>query len=350
MARIERSIEVNAPLRAVYNQWTRFEDFPRFMEGVREVRRLDAARLHWHARVAGKDKRWEARIIEQVPDYRVAWHSVSGAESSGAVELEPLGEGRTRVSVRMDYGPEGVFETVGDALGLTTRRVEGDLTRFRRFIEGRGAERDPGRNFAPRGLLGGAWDDPIAAIRRMSEHADRLFETVIGGRVHGSRAQSEAPATWVPHVEISRRGEEYVVAVDLPGVRREDVQIEIDDGLIAVRGERRKEDVHSEGGVLRSERSYGSFYRAVPLPEGAKPESARAAMRDGVLEITLPLPARRQPRRLDIEDADIAARKEAYHYQTTEPANEPHRPDTDGGGERDRRERRDWQSEGRLGM
>jgi HSP20 family molecular chaperone IbpA len=330
MARIERSVEVDAPLRAVYNQWSRFEDFPRFMEGVREVRRLDDARLHWHAQIAGKDKRWDARITEQVPDQRIAWQSVSGTENSGAVEFEPLGEDRTRVSVRMSYGPEGVFENVGDALGLTTRRMEGDLARFKRLIEGRGA--DTRREFSPRALFGSAWDDPVAAVRRMSEQVDRLFETVVGGRVRGSgRAQAGAPDAWMPQVEISQRGPDYVVSVDLPGTRREDVQVDIDDGLIVIRGERRKEASRGDGGVLRSECSYGRFYRAVPLPEGAKSETARAAMRDGVLEIALAMPPQRQPRRLEIEPADTAATA---------------REDS-----QDRRgERRDWQGEGRLGM
>jgi HSP20 family molecular chaperone IbpA/carbon monoxide dehydrogenase subunit G len=349
MARIERSIEVNAPLRAVYNQWTRFEDFPRFMEGVREVRRTDDAHLHWHAQIGGKDKRWDARITEQVPDHGIAWQSVSGAENSGSVDLEPLAEARTRVTVRMSCAPEGLFENVGDALGLTTRRIEGDLARFKRLMEGAAETR---REFSPRARFGGAFDDPVAALRRMSEPIERLFETVVGGRVRaGARGQPEGPGMWMPHVEISQRELEYVVTVDLPGVRREDVQIDLDDGLIVIRGERRKDGVRGEGGVLRSECSYGRFYRAVPLPEGARADAARAAMRNGVLEITLPLPSRRQPRRLDIEDADAAARKEARRYPT-EPANEPQRPET-GTPEQDRRqsgERRDWQSEGRLGM
>jgi hypothetical protein len=144
------------------------------------------------------------------------------------------------------------------------------------------------------------------------------------------------------------RGDRLVVSVDLPGVRREDVQVDIADGAILVRGERRQALERSENGVLRSECSYGRFYRAVPLPEGADAGAARAAMRSGVLEVSLPMPPRRQPRRLEIEDDDIAARKEAYRYQSAEPANEP-QPQT---AEQDRRqgERRDWQSEGRLGM
>jgi HSP20 family molecular chaperone IbpA/uncharacterized protein YndB with AHSA1/START domain len=348
MAKIEKSIEVNAPLRAVYNQWTRFEDFPRFMEGVLEVRRVDDTRLHWHAQIGGKDKHWDARITEQVPDHRIAWQSISGSASSGTVELEPITEQRTRITLKASYDPEGVLENFGDALGVTGRRIEADLARFGRFMEGRGAEdRSWRERGAARGLLGG-WEDPVAAIRRMSDQMDRLFEGLVGGRLRGSpRAPAEESATWMPQVAISQRGDEYVVSADLPGVRREDMQIDIDDGLIVIRGERRRALERTEAGVLRSECSYGSFYRAVPLPEGADAGAARAAMRDGVLEIVLPMPPRRQPRRLEIEDDDIGARKEAYRYQT-EPADEQHPRGT----EQDRRqgERRDWQSEGRLGM
>jgi HSP20 family molecular chaperone IbpA len=348
MAKIEKSIEVGAPLRAVYNQWTRFEDFPRFIEGVLEVRRLDEARLRWHAQIGGKDKHWDARITEQVPDQRIAWQSVSGSENSGTVELEPIAAQRTRVTLKASYDPEGVLENFGDALGVTARRIEADLGRFKRFVEGRGAEGAAGRERGGvRGLLGG-WEDPVAAIRRMSDQMDRLFDGLVGGRLRGAaRAQPDEPGTWMPQVAISQRGEQYVVSADLPGVRREDVRIDIDDGLIVIRGERRRELERAQAGVLRSECSYGSFYRAVPLPEGADAGAARAAMRDGVLEIALPMPPRRQPRRLDIEDQDVAARNDAYRHPT-EPANEQHPHSA----EQDRRqgERRDWQSEGRLGM
>jgi uncharacterized membrane protein len=140
MATIEKSIEVNAPLRAVYNQWTQFEDFPRFMEGVEEVRQLDDKRLHWRAKIGGKLKEWNAEITEQRPDERIAWTSRGGAWNAGVVTFHRIDDTRTRVMLQVDYDPEGVVEHVGDALGVVSTRIEGDLKRFREFIEQRGRE------------------------------------------------------------------------------------------------------------------------------------------------------------------------------------------------------------------
>jgi len=139
-SRIREMIEVEAPLTTTYNQWTQFEEFPRFMEGVESVRQLDDCRLHWTADIGGKTLEWQAQITEQVPDVRVAWHSVSGAKNSGTVTFERLGDRRTRVILELEYEPEGFVENVGDFLGLVSRRAKGDLQRFKKFIEGRGHE------------------------------------------------------------------------------------------------------------------------------------------------------------------------------------------------------------------
>jgi uncharacterized membrane protein len=139
MAHIEKSIEVNAPLRTVYNQWTQFEDFPRFMEGVKEVKQIDDTHLHWQAEIGGKDKDWDAVITEQVPDSIIAWRSVSGAENAGRVEFHPATDG-TRITLKLTYDTEGAVEKIGDLVGVVGRRVEGDLKRFRDFIENRGGE------------------------------------------------------------------------------------------------------------------------------------------------------------------------------------------------------------------
>ncbi len=139
MERIEKSIEVDVPLRTAYNQWTQFEEFPKFMEGVEEVRQLDEKRLFWRAQIAGKSTEWEAEIYEQIPDSRIAWRSTSGAPNAGAVSFQSLGPERTRVNLMIDYQPLGVVEKVGDALGIVSGRVEGDLQRFKKFIEERGA-------------------------------------------------------------------------------------------------------------------------------------------------------------------------------------------------------------------
>ncbi len=189
------------------------------------------------------------------------------------------------------------------------------------------------------------WNEPAATLRRVSGHLENIFHELTGGRLRG--VLPRIPGAWAPQVAVFERGDRLVVSVDLPGIRREDVQLDIDARAITIRGERRPADAGVER-ALRSECSYGRFVRSVPLPEGADAGAARAAMRDGVLEITLPLPAKRQARRLDIEDAEPTAKKEAYRYPAAEPANEPRAP---GVADQDRRgERRDWHSEGRLGM
>jgi uncharacterized membrane protein len=138
MERIEKSIEVACPLRAVYNQWTQFEDFPQFMAGVKEVRQLDDTHVHWHAEIWGKDKEWDAEIIEQVPDERIAWRSTTpDAPNAGAVRFEPLGPERTRVHLSMEYEPQGVIENVGDAVGVFSKRVQNTVEDFKEFMESR---------------------------------------------------------------------------------------------------------------------------------------------------------------------------------------------------------------------
>jgi uncharacterized membrane protein len=140
MESIAKEIEVACPLRVVYNQWTQFEEFPRFMKGITKVTQIDDKRLHWEAEVGGKHKEWNARIAEQIPDRIIAWQSESGEYTSGTVTFEPSGPDRTKVSLRMLYDPQGFVESVGDALGIVSSRVEGDLERFKEFIETRRQE------------------------------------------------------------------------------------------------------------------------------------------------------------------------------------------------------------------
>ena len=107
MANVEQTIEVNLPVRTVYNQWTQFEEFPRFMQGVEEVRQLDDTRLHWRASIAGKTEEWDAVITDQIPDQQVGWRSTSGSENSGVIRFTPIGADRTRVTAVIGYEPEG---------------------------------------------------------------------------------------------------------------------------------------------------------------------------------------------------------------------------------------------------
>jgi uncharacterized membrane protein len=140
MHTVEKTIEVDAPVSKVYNQWTQFEEFPSFMEGVEQVKQLDDKHLHWVAKVGGKQKEWDAEIIQQIPDQSIAWRSTSGAHNGGIVKFEPAGNDHTVIYLKLAYEPEGVAENIGDALGIFSRRVEADLERFRAFIQHRLAE------------------------------------------------------------------------------------------------------------------------------------------------------------------------------------------------------------------
>jgi uncharacterized membrane protein len=140
MATIEQSIDVHAPIAATYNQWTQFEEFPRFMEGVDEVRQLDDRRLHWKASFGGSSHEWDAEITEQLPDERVAWRNTDGKENAGVVTVHKIDDDTTRVMVQMDWAPEGLKEKLGDALGAADRRVAKDLARFKELLESRGGQ------------------------------------------------------------------------------------------------------------------------------------------------------------------------------------------------------------------
>ncbi|MFL5919321.1 MAG: SRPBCC family protein [Gaiellaceae bacterium] len=137
---IDTSIEVNVPVSTAYNQWTQFEDFPLFMEGVDHVQQLDDTRLHWAATVAGKKAEWDAKILEQHPDKQISWISEDGKKTRGTVSFEPRGDSKTLIRLSMSYQAEGPAETLGSAAGLDSRRVQGDLGRFKELIESRGTE------------------------------------------------------------------------------------------------------------------------------------------------------------------------------------------------------------------
>ena len=137
MSSILESVDVDVPVRTAYDQWTQFEEFPRFMEGIKTVRQLDDTHLEWTAEVAGVSKHWKAEISEQTPDQRIAWHATEGAENAGVVTFHRLDDDKSRVTLQLDVEPDGPVETAGDALGFVQRRAKGDLERFKTFIEDR---------------------------------------------------------------------------------------------------------------------------------------------------------------------------------------------------------------------
>jgi len=140
MAIIEKSIAVEKPIQTVYNQWTQFEDFPEFMEGVEEVTQLDDTHLHWVAKIGPVEREWEAEIVEQVPDQAIAWRATDGSQNAGTVTFRPVAADTTEVVLELEFDPEGITEKAGDALGFVSKRAEGDLKRFKSFLEERDQE------------------------------------------------------------------------------------------------------------------------------------------------------------------------------------------------------------------
>jgi uncharacterized membrane protein len=140
MTTIEEGIEVDVPVRTAYNQWTQFESFPKFMEGVETVNQVTDTRNFWVTNIAGVRREFDTEITEQIPDERIAWKSIDGPEHSGVVTFHRLDDNRCKVMLQMTHEPHGVAETAGEWLGIVGRRVKGDLARFKEFIESRGAE------------------------------------------------------------------------------------------------------------------------------------------------------------------------------------------------------------------
>ena len=140
MKTIEESIDIAVPVSTAYNQWTQFESFPQFMEGVDRVEQLGDTRLHWVADIGGQTREWDAEITEQHPDERVAWKALGDEGPNGVVTFHELDDARTKVMLQMAYEPDGAKESIGSAFGLDSRRVKGDLESFKEFIEERGAE------------------------------------------------------------------------------------------------------------------------------------------------------------------------------------------------------------------
>ncbi|HEU6445218.1 MAG TPA: SRPBCC family protein [Gaiellaceae bacterium] len=154
MAEVHESVEVGVPVSTAYNQWTQFEEFPRFMENVESVTQIDDAHLRWVAEIGGKRHEWEAEIVRQEPDRVVAWRSVDGKGTSGEVKFEPLGADRTKIDVTISWEPEGLMESLGAKIGADTMGVKKDLDNFKELIEGRGVET-------------GAWRGEVTAGERI---------------------------------------------------------------------------------------------------------------------------------------------------------------------------------------
>jgi len=141
MSTMEKSVTVDLPVSTVYDQWTQFETFPQFMEGVEEVRQIDNTHLHWKADILGVTREWDAEIVDQTPDERITWRATDGTTNDGTVSFAPEKGGQcTKVTLRLEFEPSGIVEKAGDVTHVVQRRVDGDLGRFKEFIEARGRE------------------------------------------------------------------------------------------------------------------------------------------------------------------------------------------------------------------
>jgi uncharacterized membrane protein len=152
MATVNESIVVDVPVDMAYNQWTQFEEFPQFMEGVKSVQQIDDTHLEWTAEIGGQEHTWQAEIGEQQPDRLVTWRALEGKYNSGKVQFEPM-DGKTRIDVEMTYDADGWKESVGSALGFDDRKVKNDLERFKEFVESRAMETGAWRGEVRKGTV-----------------------------------------------------------------------------------------------------------------------------------------------------------------------------------------------------
>jgi len=213
--KVEKSMQVDVPLSTAYNQWTQFEDFPHFMGGVKEVRQLDDRRLHWVAEIAGVRREWDASILEQVPDQKIAWAATSGATNAGAVRFEPAGAASTIVYLSLEYEPEGLVEQAGDKLGIVERQVKSDLERFKALIESEGYESGAWRGSINETLdVGKPGREAAYGSRGDSGKAGVSGKAVAAGAVAaaGVAAAAAAVAASGSSQEEERRSEDAVVS------------------------------------------------------------------------------------------------------------------------------------------
>ena len=180
--KVEESIQVDVPVSTAYNQWTQFEDFPHFMGGVKEVQQQGDQRLHWVAEIAGVKREWDAAILEQVPDQKIAWAATSGATNAGAVRFMPAGPASTTVYLTLEYEPEGVVEQAGDKLGIVGRQAKSDLAKFKALIEDEGYESGAWRGTVQTGVgVGTPGVEDAALSRGDSGKAGLSAKTVVAG-------------------------------------------------------------------------------------------------------------------------------------------------------------------------
>lgn len=277
MAIIERSIEINVPLSLAYSELSQFEAFPRFMKGVHSVHQLDDAHLHWRAERGGREMEWDAEITEHIPEQCIAWRNTSGPRSEGRVLFEAVDPGKTRIYLSMES--EETSREIRTGTKNYVAQDEGDLARFKKMIESKvraTEQRDPGA-------------------------ADDAIPPEINSRVRSGSAAS-TPQPWVPPVDIVQNAGQLIIFADLPGVSKQDVQIEVAHGQLTIEGNRLSEPKPAPQVQSHGERKFGRFFREIVLPAGVDSQSGKARLKEGVLEITFEIASAPDlARRLEIQ-------------------------------------------------
>jgi hypothetical protein len=254
--KVEKTVLVDVPVRVAYDQWTQFESFPEFMGGVKEVRQLDDRRLHWVAEIAGVKREWDARILEQLPDEKIAWAATEGATNAGAVHFTPAGPDQTTVTLSLEYEPEGLVEKVGDKLHIVENQAEADLDRFKAFIEARGRETGGWRGTVDEGAVAGSPGVEAAATTRGdSGKAGLSGKAVVAGAATAAagvaaasalKGRSETSAEAPPVAEVAPEEE---VVVDMEAVAVPDGPLTEDEqASLVVTDERLTDPVMPVGG------------------------------------------------------------------------------------------------------
>src|SRR3954470_2600544 len=214
--KVAKSTVVNVPVETAYAQWTQFEEFPHFMDGVSEVRQVDDTTLEWVAVIGGVRREWRAVILEQVPDEKVAWAATDGATNAGAVYFSPAGPARTTVQLELEYEPEGVVETVADKAGLVERRAERDLERFKAFIEDAGYASGAWRGTVPGAVVGTPGVEAAAASEGDSGGAGVAKKVVAGAAVAAAAGVAAAVKAKSGGSDTEAEREIVVVETEVP--------------------------------------------------------------------------------------------------------------------------------------
>ncbi|MFF1251844.1 SRPBCC family protein [Pseudarthrobacter sp. NPDC058329] len=213
--KVEKRILVNVPVSTAYNQWTQFEEFPHFMGGVKSVTQLSDDRLEWVAEIGGIRRQWEAKILEQVPDRKVAWAATEGATNAGAIEFEDIGGGQTSLLLTLEYEPEGIIEKVGDKLNVVDRQAEADLQRFKEFIEDEGYASGAWRGSVSSGAPAGTPGVEDAAGSRGDSGKAGISGKVAAGL--GVAAAAGAAAAMAGSKKDTTEGADVTVTPVVPG-------------------------------------------------------------------------------------------------------------------------------------